>query len=66
VYFPIEALPPWLQAVAWVLPLTAVNSLVRTCTLGFPFDPAAIPLILLWLSVLLVLSRRWMTRRLVK
>lgn len=34
VYFPIEQMPPWLQAVANVLPLTAAVELVRPLVLG--------------------------------
>lgn len=34
VYFPIEQMPPWLQSVAGVLPLTAAVDLVRPLVLG--------------------------------
>ena len=34
VYFPIEQMPPWLQAVAQVLPLTAAVKLVRPLVIG--------------------------------
>jgi lipooligosaccharide transport system permease protein len=66
VFYPIEALPRALQYVAWALPLTAVNSLVRTLTLHFPFQPAAIPILLAWTVLLVWASRRMMFRRLVK
>ena len=36
VYFPIEQMPTWLQAVAQVLPLTAAVELVRPLILGTP------------------------------
>ena len=34
VYFPIEQMPPWLQAVAAVLPLTAAVEIVRPLVIG--------------------------------
>jgi len=40
VYFPIAQMPPWLQAVAEVLPLKAAVDLVRPLVLGsWPADP---------------------------
>jgi lipooligosaccharide transport system permease protein len=66
VFYPIETLPAALQWVAWALPLTSVLSLVRTLTLGFPFQPWAVPILAAWLILLVVLSRRSMTIRLVK
>jgi lipooligosaccharide transport system permease protein len=66
VFYPLEALPRALQYVAWVLPLTAVNSLVRTITLGFPFQWRTVPILGAWLIALVLGSRRLMTRRLVK
>jgi lipooligosaccharide transport system permease protein len=66
VFYPIDSLPQALQAVAWFFPLTAVNSLVRTLTLGLPFEWWSIPIVLAWLTLLVVLSRRAMFRRLVK
>ncbi len=66
VFYPLESLPGPLQYVAWLFPLTPVVSLVRTLTLGFPFLPQTIPLLLAWLVLLLWLARRVMFRRLVK
>ncbi len=66
VFYPIESLPQWLQWVAWVLPLTAVNSILRTLTLGFPFQPWAVPVLAGWLIVLVLYSRSAMSGRLVK
>jgi lipooligosaccharide transport system permease protein len=66
VFYPIESLPAWLQWVAWALPLTSVVSIVRTLTLGFPFQPWAVPLLAAWLLVLVAYSRRAMSGRLVK
>jgi lipooligosaccharide transport system permease protein len=48
VYFPISQMPPWLQAVAQVLPLTAAVELVRPLVIGEM--PAA------WWGPLLVLA----------
>ena len=66
VFYPIESLPEWLQWVAWALPLTSVVSLVRTLTLGFPFQPWAVPVLAAWLLALVLYSRRAMSGRLVK
>ncbi len=66
VFYPLESLPQPLQFIAWAFPLTAVVSLVRTLTLGFPFQPQAIPILMLWLVFLPWLARRAMFRRLVK
>ena len=66
VFYPVEDLPRALQTVAWIFPLTSVNSLVRTLTIGLPFQSWAVAILLVWLLVLVVLARRAMTRRLVK
>ena len=66
VFYPIESLPAALQWLAWALPLTSVVSLVRTLTLGFPFQPWAAPILAAWLLVLVLFSRRSMFGRLVK
>lgn len=66
VFYPVESLPAPLQWVAWALPLTPVNSLMRTLTVGFAFQPWAVVLVLAWLAPLVVLSRRAMFGRLVK
>jgi len=47
VYFPLSQMPPWLQAVAEVLPLKAAVDLVRPLVLGsWPIDPLQ-PLLIL-------------------
>ena len=66
VFYPIESLPAALQGLAWALPLTSVVSLVRTLTLGFPFQPWAAPILVAWLLLLVFVSRRSMFARLVK
>jgi lipooligosaccharide transport system permease protein len=66
VFYPVEALPVAVQVIAWILPLTAVNSLFRTITLGLPLQVQAIPIFIVWLVVLVLVSRRSMFRRLVK
>jgi lipooligosaccharide transport system permease protein len=65
VFYPIESLPAALQGLAWALPLTSVVSLVRTLTLGFPFQPWAAPILAAWLLLLVFFSRRSMFGRLV-
>jgi lipooligosaccharide transport system permease protein len=66
VFFPVENLPGALQQVAWAFPLTSVNSLVRTLTIGLPFQSRSLPISLVWLLVFVFLGRRSMARRLVK
>ena len=66
VFFPVERLPAALQWLAWALPLTPVNSLMRTLTLGFPFQWWSVPILAAWLVLLVVWSRRAMFGRLVK
>jgi lipooligosaccharide transport system permease protein len=66
VFYPIENLPGWVQVAAWFFPLTSVISLVRTITLGFPFQPQAVPILIAWLVGLVIFSRRAMFKRLVK
>lgn len=66
VFYPVENLPGVFQQVAWIFPLTSVNSLVRTLTIGLPFQIRAVPILLAWLLVSVLLGRRSMTRRLVK
>ena len=66
VFFPVEQLPAQLQWLAWALPLTAVNSLMRTLTLGFPFQAWSIPILAAWLLLLVAYSRHAMFGRLVK
>ncbi len=66
VFYPVEDLPRALQTVAWIFPLTSVNSLVRTLTIGLPFQGWAVAILLVWLFVSVAVARRAMTRRLVK
>jgi len=66
IFFPMESLPKFVQWMAWVLPLTSVVSLVRTLTLGIPFQLQALPFLAVWLLALIPWSRRAMTRRLIK
>ena len=66
VFYPIDNLPQGLQILAWFLPLTSVNSILRTLLLGFPFQAQAPVIVAVWLGVLVTGSRRAMTRRMVK
>ena len=66
IYYPLDKLPIFLQYIAWVFPLTSVQSLIRTATLGFPYQPQAPFIILAWLPLLVWISRYKMTHRLVK
>lgn len=66
VFYPIDKLPAVFQVMAWSLPLTSVNSLVRTLALGTTFQPHAVAILSAWLIGLLLFSRRAMVRRLVK
>lgn len=66
VFYPIESLPQPLQWLAWALPLTPVNSLMRSLSVGFPFQPWSLVLLAAWLVPLVLYSRRAMFGRLVK
>jgi lipooligosaccharide transport system permease protein len=64
VYFPIEQMPGWLQAIAQILPLKAAVDLIRPLVLGrIPADPLVPTLILVAYAccgyyLALVLTRR--------
>lgn len=66
VFYPLENLPVALQGVAWFFPLTPLLSIIRSITLGFAFEVKAVWILTAWLLLFLPLSRRLMTRRLVK
>ena len=66
VFYPIESLPSLLQKIAWFFPLTSVNAILRSLTLGLPMDLKALPLLLVWLVVMVWVARRSMFKRLVK
>jgi lipooligosaccharide transport system permease protein len=66
VFYPIDALPAVLQGIAWFFPLTSVNSLIRTLTLGLPFQVQSIAILLVWLVLLVTVAQRSMFRRLVR
>jgi len=66
IFFPLENLPKVFQWIAWALPLTSVISLVRSLTLGLPFEIQALPLLAIWIVILIPYSRRAMSRRLIK
>jgi lipooligosaccharide transport system permease protein len=66
VFYPIDALPAPLRAVAWVLPLTSVTSLARWLTLDLPLEPQAFPILCAWLIALVLFARHAMLRRLIK
>lgn len=66
VFYPVDALPGFLQGVAWALPLTSVNAVIRTLTLGIPLPSQAIAMFAVWFVVLVALGHRAMFRRLVR
>ncbi len=66
VFYPVDALPEALRDVAWFFPLTSVNSLVRTITLGLPFQPRSIAILAVWLAGLVTIAQRAMFHRLVR
>ncbi len=66
VFFPIDKLPEVVQYVAWVFPLTPLVASLRQLVIGLP-APAWSPfLLLLWMLILVPLSRRMMLRRLIQ
>ena len=66
VFYPIDALPGVLHSVAWFFPLTSVNSLIRTLTLGLPFQIQSIAILSVWFVALVAVAHRSMFRRLVR
>lgn len=66
VFYPIDELPGFLQGIAWAFPLTSVNALIRTLTLGLPFRIESVAILLVWLVALVGLGHRSMIRRLVR
>ncbi len=66
VFFPLETLPKYVQWFAWLLPLTSVASIIRSCLLGLPVIPISILITTIWLIILITWSRRSMINRLVK
>jgi lipooligosaccharide transport system permease protein len=66
VFYPLDALPGFLQDVAWVFPLTSVNALIRTLTVGVPLPVRSIMILSAWFVVLVALGHRAMFRRLVR
>ncbi len=66
VFFPLSNLPPYLQWLAWTLPLTSIVSLTRTLTLGTPTEPLAFAVIIVWLAFVTPFSRNAMSRRLIR
>jgi lipooligosaccharide transport system permease protein len=66
VFYPLTQLPMWAQKIAWVFPLTPILSLIRTLLLGFPLEIQAPFLVLFWAVLLVPVSRKLMTERLVR
>ncbi len=66
VFYPIDGLPRVLREIAWFFPLTSVNAILRSLTLGLPLEAQAVPLLLVWLLAMVWVSRRSMFKRLVK
>jgi lipooligosaccharide transport system permease protein len=66
VFYPIDVLPQPLPVLVWILPLTSVVSLMRTITLGSPFEPYALAIVLFWVVAAIVFARRALLARLVK
>ncbi len=65
VFFPLGNLPPLLQVIAWLFPLTPLLSVIRSFTLDLAFEWWAFPLIIFWAALFIPLSRRLMLKRLV-
>lgn len=66
VFFPLETLPKYLQYFAYILPLTSIVSVVRSFILGLPLFIPGIFIIIFWLLLMIPLSRKAMTDRMVK
>ncbi|MBF0545041.1 MAG: ABC transporter permease [Candidatus Riflebacteria bacterium] len=66
IFFPLGQMPAILQHFAWLLPLTSVVSIIRGFTLGLPFATKAFFIFGIWLTSSVILSRKFMHKRLVK
>jgi len=66
VFYPIDVLPDPLPTLVWILPLTSVNSLMRTIAVGTPFESYALAIIIAWVVVAIFMARRALMSRLVK
>lgn len=66
IFYPLDTLPPVVQNIAWVLPLTSASSLIRSFLLGFPLSWAAVGILTTWGIGFVWSARRMMTDRLVK
>lgn len=66
VFYPIDVLPQPLPVLVWILPLTSVNSLMRTIAVGSPFEPYALAIVIIWVVVAVILARRVLIAKLVK
>jgi lipooligosaccharide transport system permease protein len=63
-FFPLSSLPPFVQKIAWILPLTHPVAIARALFLGR--ESPAIVLQILWLLFLTAVIFRWAVRRMVK
>ena len=68
VFFPIESLPGWVQAAAWLLPLTHAVAIVRACATGLMGPVVVIHLaaLVLVLGGAYALAVRMVGRRLIR
>lgn len=66
VFFPIETMPSFLQLFAWLMPLTATISLLRTLLLDLPLQEPAIYLFIFWFIILIFFSRRAVLKNIIK
>jgi ABC-type polysaccharide/polyol phosphate export permease len=63
---PLDVLPEWAQALAWLLPRTPVVDLARAELLGVAAAPRAPWLLAAWTGLSVLIASRAMIRRLVK
>lgn len=66
VFYPLDALPDILHGLAWVFPLTSVNALIRSLTVGLPLQFKSVAILAAWLVFLVAVAHRAMFRRLVR
>lgn len=64
--FPLDGLPHWAQALAWLLPLTSVLDLLRSLVLDIDVSPQAAWSLGAWTGLSIVIATGIMARRQVK
>lgn len=55
-FFPVERMPPWVQKILILLPLTHAAKAIRSAAFGLPFEVSSCSLLAIWGLILFVLA----------